>query len=256
MTTAYTLLGSGPEHVLVMHGWLGDHTVFAPMFPALDLSRFSYAFPDYRGYGKSRQLSGRYDMEELATDALALADQLGWERFHLVGHSMGGMAIQKIMVKAPARVKSAVAVAPVPASGTRLDEEGRGLFEGAVDSDEHRRIIIDFTTGNRLSGVWLDKMVRDCREATTRDAFAGYLKAFTDSDFSAEVKGLEAPLLVLPGEHDPALSSEIMRTTFLEWYPRASMEVLPNAGHYPMQETPVYLATVIERFLAEHAGGR
>jgi pimeloyl-ACP methyl ester carboxylesterase len=40
-----------------------------------------------------------------------------------------------------------------------------------------------------------------------------------------------------------------MKATYLAWYPNASLEVMPNAGHYPMDETPVALATSIEAFL-------
>jgi pimeloyl-ACP methyl ester carboxylesterase len=51
------------------------------------------------------------------------------------------------------------------------------------------------------------------------------------------------------GEHDPALGAPVMQQTFLEQYPNASLEVLPNAGHYSMFETPVALFTCAERFL-------
>jgi pimeloyl-ACP methyl ester carboxylesterase len=40
-----------------------------------------------------------------------------------------------------------------------------------------------------------------------------------------------------------------MRQTWLTYFPGAGLEVLANAGHYPMFETPVALATSIERFL-------
>jgi pimeloyl-ACP methyl ester carboxylesterase len=77
MTIGHTLLGRGAEKVPVMHGWFGDHTIFAPMFNALDLERFTCAFIDYRGYGKSRDRRGDGSMDEPAGDALALADTLG-----------------------------------------------------------------------------------------------------------------------------------------------------------------------------------
>lgn len=252
MTIGYSIHGHGPERVIVMHGWLGDHKIFSPMFPVLDKDRFTYAFVDYRGYGQSRGMSGDYTMQELARDALHLADSLRWWEFHLVGHSMGGMAIQRIMRDAPDRVRSAVAITAVPACGSSMDENGRALFTRAIESDEARRAIINATTGSRLSDVWLDLMVAQCRANTTVEAFAGYLQAFTTTDFSEDIKGNTTPLLVLAGEHDAALTEQVMQRTFMAWYPRARLKLLSNAGHYPMQEVPVHLVSVIEAFLHEH----
>jgi pimeloyl-ACP methyl ester carboxylesterase len=54
---------------------------------------------------------------------------------------------------------------------------------------------------------------------------------------------------VLVGEYDPAMTPKLMNETILAWNQRAEMDVMPNCGHYPMLETPVYLATVMERAL-------
>jgi len=128
------------------------------------------------------------------------------------------------------------------------------LFGGAPDKDENRRAILDFTTGNRLSGCWLDWRVLKSCETTTQDAFADYLVTWTKTDFSSEVKGLETPVLVLIGEHDQALNKEVMEQTYMAWLPNAHLDMIPNAGHYPMQETPVHLATRIEAFMREYKG--
>lgn len=254
MTIGHTIVGSGKQRVIVLHGWFGDFTVFKPMLPYLDTQTFTYAFVDYRGYGKSRAIAGKHTMAEISGDAIALADDLGWQKFHVVGHSMGGMAVQHVAMSAADRVQRVVAITPVPASGVPFDDAGWQLFSGAAENDENRRQIIDFTTGSRLSKTWVDWMVRCSRETTTQQAFADYLIAWAKTDFSKQIEGLKNPILVLPGEHDPALSTEVMRQTFMVWYRNAHLQTLPNAGHYPMQETPVYLATVIEGFLRDANG--
>jgi pimeloyl-ACP methyl ester carboxylesterase len=199
-------------------------------------------------------MAGEHTMAEIAGDAIELADELGWKHFHVIGHSMGGKAMQRVALDAPGRVKSGIALTPVPASALELDEGSEALFSGAADSDENRRMILDFTTGNRLSGKWLDWSVQHSHETTTRDAYADYFTAFAKTGFEDEVKGLDIPILVLVGEYDQGMTKDLMEQTFMVWLPKARLDVIPNAGHYPMQETPVYLATRMEAFMREHAG--
>jgi pimeloyl-ACP methyl ester carboxylesterase len=252
MTIGHTILGRGAERVIVCHGWFGDWTVFEPTVPILDAATFTYAFVDYRGYGKSRDQKGRYTVEEIAADAIALADRLGWRRFHLVGHSMGGKVVQRVALDARDRVKSAVAVTPVPASGVPFDDKAWGLFSGAPDDDKLRAAIVDFSVSGRLTPVWVERIVRASRETTTVEAFRGYLTSWAKDDFSAEAKGLATPIKVLVGEFDAALTPDFMRQTFLAWYPNAELEVIGNSGHYPMQETPVAYTTMVETYLKAH----
>jgi len=238
MTIGYKSLGGGEHKVLMLHGWFGDETSFAPMQDALSLGEFTYAVMAYRGYGASRQQRGDYSMAEIAADALDLADALEWDVFSLVGHSMGGMAVRKI-----------VAIAPVPASGVPFDPETWKLFDGAAKSLDNRRAIIDFSTGGRLSRSWIDRIAHHSAEGATVEAFAAYLQSWAKTDFSAAIKGNPVPIKVIVGAHDQALTAEIMRATYLASYPNAELEVMANAGHYPMNETPVALATSIEAFL-------
>jgi pimeloyl-ACP methyl ester carboxylesterase len=246
---AHHRVGTGPHGVIGLHGWFGDRHAFAAMEDALAHTEFSYAFMDCRGYGDLVKDDGPYTMEQVAVDAIALADALGWRTFSLVGHSMGGKAIQRVLTLAPERVHKLVAVTPVPASGVPFDEAGWGLFSGAADDADKRYAIIDYTTGSRLTPSWIRRKVDYSIAHSTRPAFAAYLDAWAKGDFSAEVQGRPHPVHVIVGAHDPALNAEVMRATFLAWYPNATLEVMANAGHYPMDETPVALATSIEAFL-------
>lgn len=251
MTLGYTTIGQGSEYVLVFHGWTSDHTVWSPIFPALDTQTFTYVFPDYRGYGKSSHLTGSYTMKEIAADMLELIEHLGWMRFHMIGHSMGAMAMQRVLVEINdwQRIKSAIAVTPVPASGAQLDERSWATFEASITDDNCRYTIMDFTTGKRLPKAWLDKMVQESRATTTEEAYSGYLKAWVYEDFSELVVGLNTPMLTLVGECDYAITEPSMLATYLKWYPNATLEALCNSGHYPMQEIPLSFVAAIERFM-------
>ena len=242
-------VGNGPIKVIALHGWFGSGAGWGPFMHVLDEKRFTYAFMDYRGYGGSKNIAGEFTMKEIAADTLALADRLGWKQFNLIGHSMGGKAIQHVLADAPARVRRLVAVTPVPAAEVPFDEAGWKLFTSAAKSPEARKAILNFSTGNRLSEAWLDRMLRHSIDNSTEQAFAAYLLAWAKGDFSARIKGNPVPVLVIAGEHDAALTADVMRGTYLQWYPNAKLEIMSNAGHYPMDETPVALATTIERFL-------
>lgn len=254
MSIGHTTIGSGKEKVLVLQGWFGDYSVWEPTFSSLDKDTFTYEFMDYRGYGKSKDITGDYSMAEIADDAISLINNLGYKNFHVVGHSMGGMAMQRVILDIDdrSRVKSAVGVDPVPACGGQLDEQTWALFEGAIKNDENRYNILDFTTGNRNSAQWLNHMVASSHTSTIENAYAGYLNAWAKENFAEEAKGLETPTLVCIGEHDLAFTKEAMEATYLAWLPNSQLEIIANAGHYPMQEAPVNLVTVMERFLKTH----
>jgi len=112
-------IGSGDHHVLAVHGWFGSARGWGSLPDYLDGSRFTYAFMDLRGYGDRQQVGGEFTMAEAAADALALADELGWDRFSVIGHSMGGKAAHQILLQAPERVRKLVGLSAVSAAARR-----------------------------------------------------------------------------------------------------------------------------------------
>src|SRR4029453_6210488 len=100
----YVREGRGVPVMLVQGvGVIGEG--WRPQIAALR-DRYSLAAPDNRGIGGSSLGSGTLTIEDMATDVLAVADAEGFERFHLAGHSMGGLIAQEVALRAPGRVRS------------------------------------------------------------------------------------------------------------------------------------------------------
>ncbi|PRW61941.1 alpha/beta fold hydrolase [Actinopolyspora mortivallis] len=242
-------LGSGRHAVLVVHNWFADRSSFAALHPWLDTTTFSYVFVDLRGYGQAVGHAGEYTVSEAAEDVLATADALELPEFSVIGHSMGGMIAQHVLLKAPNRLRCLVGISPVPASGVPLDEESWELFAAAAWNPQNRRAIIDMTSGNRLPEPWLEAAVRRSVERSDRNAFRRYLDSWAGTDIHERIAGTETPVLVCAGAHDKALPPEVMRKTWLRWYPNAELEVFADAGHYAPEEVPLAMVALMEGFL-------
>src|SRR5215469_7910448 len=101
--------GAGPRRLLLVHGFTGAKEDFTPWLDQLAELRWHAVAPDLRGHGASSKPAeeSAYSFEVLADDVLRLANALGWDRFVLLGHSMGGMIAQFVARSSSARRASA-----------------------------------------------------------------------------------------------------------------------------------------------------
>ena len=93
------------EPLLMVHGLGADTRGWAMQKRALG-SRYRLVMVDNRGVGRSDRAEGPYDLEVMATDALAALDHAGYGSAHVMGASMGGIISQVIGVRHPERVRS------------------------------------------------------------------------------------------------------------------------------------------------------
>lgn len=256
---AHDLHGTGPEKVVVLHSWMGNARSFDAVKPWLDTGAFTYAFADLRGYGRSRTFRGSFTAREAATDALHLADHLGWRRFHVVGHSMSGLIVHRLILddwpRAERRIKSAVAITPVTADGFPADDPTKQFLWNLIHDVPLTAQGIASLTGGRLPARWTEALARDNVATSDAEAMRAYYRMWIDGDFSAEVAAVKpgTPLQVIGGRQDlPGFSEEKYRTTFGAWYANVGFDFITDAGHFPMHEAPVYLAALLDAHLSRH----
>ena len=100
----YEIDGEG-EPLLLVHGLATDRLGWMLQLPAWSEHFRTVSF-DNRDVGQSSYADGPYEITDMAADALALADELELNSFHLVGVSMGGAISQEMALAAPDRVRS------------------------------------------------------------------------------------------------------------------------------------------------------
>jgi len=250
LTVEHFIFGNGPARAIVLHGWFADSREFEHMLPALDPSKFTLAFMDFRGYGNARASKGPFNMSTVAEDVEALANSLKWSDFSLVGHSMGAKAALRTAVNLKSRVARILALTPVWAGAASFDAGTLALFRGAAKDLASREAILTHSTGGRLPKTWIRWLAQTSSEACREETFEAYFHSWAMEDFATEVQGLPHQILAVAGENDNGIPAEAIAATWIKNLPNARLEILPTCGHYPMLETPIALASIFERFLA------
>jgi 3-oxoadipate enol-lactonase len=104
-TVHYVRRGEG-EPLLLIQGMGGNHLSWGePFLEALE-GDFDVVAYDHRGVGRSSRVTDPFTIVELADDAAALLDALGWDSAHVVGISMGGMVAQELALRHPERLRT------------------------------------------------------------------------------------------------------------------------------------------------------
>lgn len=124
--------GPGRELVILLHGFPQDASSYELITPALHAAGYWTLAPDQRGYSPGARPAGiwRYQIKNLVADVLALADAVGVERFHLVGHDWGAMIAWEVARRHPQRVRSLTSLSIAhPLATARAARSGAQLLK-------------------------------------------------------------------------------------------------------------------------------
>jgi pimeloyl-ACP methyl ester carboxylesterase len=256
---AYEQVGAGTGEPLLLVMGLGMQMLFWHDDLCAQFARrgFSPARFDNRDVGCSTHLADRgapslgalltrphavapYRISDMAADAVAVLDALGWESAHVVGTSMGGMIAQAVAIEHPHRVRSLTSIMSTPSP--RIGRPTLGAFAAlaarpARTADEAaERVVRTFraigSPGYPLDEGWL-------REYGRRAFARGHDPAGTRRQLAAinaarsrvpGLRGVRVPTLVVHGEADPLVRIAGGRAT-AGAVPGAKLVTYPGMGH-------------------------
>jgi non-heme chloroperoxidase len=172
---------------------------------------------DRRGHGRSSQASGGHEMDTYAADVAAVTEALNLKGAIHVGHSTGGGEVARYVARAkPGRVAKAVLIGAVPPIMVKSAKNPGGLpievFDGfraaflANRSQFYRDVASGPFYGFNRPGAKVSQATIDnwWRQGMTGAANAHYecIKAFSETDFTADLKAMNVPVLFMHGDDD------------------------------------------------------
>ncbi|HEV2715497.1 MAG TPA: alpha/beta hydrolase [Terriglobales bacterium] len=214
-TIYYKDWGTGPV-VTLSHGWPLSSDAWDGQMMFLAENGFRVVAHDRRGHGRSSQAWSGNDMNGYADDLAAVIEALDLNEVTLVGHSTGGGEVARYIGRHGAkRVAAAVLIAAVPPIMVKSAANPEGLpievFDGLRSSltkdrsQFYKDLAVMFYGANRpgakVSQGTLDQFWLWSMQAGLKNAYDS-IKAFSETDFTEDLKKFDVPTLVMHGEDD------------------------------------------------------
>ena len=262
--------GGGEDAVLCLHGWPQHWYEWRHLMPAL-ADRHRVLAMDLRGFGWSDAPRDGYEKEDMATDVLAVLDELGLERVKLVGHDWGGWIGFLLGLRAPQRIDRFLAMNIVPPwvnVRNVVSHAWRFWYQQAVLAPGlgyrlHRsgRFVRRMMVGASVDkSVWttevLDAFAETFTEPARARAAVQMYRVFNWHETLPIVRGryadarLTVPTRLLFGTED-----FVLRTSMLAGYRRHAPEMevvlVPECGHFIVDERPELVVEQARDFLGD-----
>jgi pimeloyl-ACP methyl ester carboxylesterase len=229
----FELYGKGGPTLVLIHGYMANRLMFDPVIGDL-AQHFRTVVLDNRGFGLSAHLEGPYTVEQFATDAVGVLDDLGVRDAHVLGYSMGGLIAQEMALRHPQRVdKLALTVTFSYKQMTALERMQRNFLPTVIKRLGGKglsRAMYDGIAG----GVNMDprdfaafkKMLAECRDDVLLQAGHSLFK-FDSRDHLYKI---QHPTLVLGAQDDIVVPVHHARY-LAQNLPNANLKVLERGGH-------------------------
>ena len=244
--------GAGGRPLLLVHGFGGAKEDFADWMAHFAAEGWHAVAPDLRGHGEAPKPASEddYGFEVFVEDLIGIADGLGWDRFVLLGHSMGGMVAQMLALAHPKRLDGLILMntthGPVPHVDPELRELGKQV---AREQGLHVVQELSRTTegADPLSNAAHERLLRErpgyaefCDQKLLSCSPHMWVRIvdtlFVQEDRLDRLRSLDVPTLVIIGELDVEFTPT--SKALADAIPGATLAVIPDAGHSPQFENP------------------
>lgn len=237
--------GSG-QPIVFSHGWPLSSDDWDAQMQFFLLNGFRVVAHDRRGHGRSSQVGTGHDMDHYADDLLAVVEHLDLKDAVHIGHSTGGGEVTHFLARhGTSRAAKAVLVAAVPPVMVKKNSNPGGLpmevFDGfrAAQAANRAQFFLDIASGpfygfNRPGAKISEGAVRNWwRQGMMGAAVAHYdgIKAFSETDFTEDLKKIDIPVLVMHGDDDqivPYADSAVLSAKLLK---KGSLKLYPGFPH-------------------------
>ena len=259
-TLYYEEHGEG-EPLLCVTGLASDTLAWALQVPAFS-ARHRMVIFDNRDVGRSAMADGDYEIADMAADALALADALGHDSFHLLGMSMGGAIAQEMALAAPDRLHTLTLAVTFASGGAWARTFSRvwGSRVRRVTREEHVDELMLLTLSeeffeNAEAVTWLRGVILENPNPQPPEAFARQLRASAGHDTRDRLGSLSLPVHVIGAEHDilvPVWKSREVASLI----PGAELTVIEGSPHGANLERAEEFNRAILDFIAARDAAR
>jgi len=253
----YEESGEG-EPLLLVQGLGGDHLAWAEQLEAWSARYRVIAF-DNRDAGRSTILDEGYEIEDMATDTLALADALELDRFHLLGLSMGGMISQHVALRAPERLLSLTLCMTYGGAGRWGRERARLMAYDAMrrPKEEHIEgaLILCFseeTISDPESLAYFRNMALENPHPQPVEAYCRQVQALGGHDVRDRLGDLRVPTHVVITEQDLVIPPW-KQHELAELIPGARVSSIEDGTHGANLERADEFNECVLEFLAERS---
>ena len=242
--------GNGPVLVFI-HGFLSGLSYWEKQIESLS-THFEVIAMDLPGYGGETQQTGHDRVTDFASAVLDRLDRLEVNSFHLVGHSMGGMIAQQIVLQAPNRVNRLVLYGTGPMGNLPGRFEPLELSMTKVEKDgttvaKHDTVESWFVKGSDDANF---KPGMELAESVSQQTFINALGAMAGWSAAGKLDQIKARTLVIWGDKD---RSYIWQQPYMLWREinDASLAVMPGCSHNAHLENAHLFNHILFDFLTQ-----